>query len=95
MLKTKAGGRDARVCGRASAGCRARSRRLRLLLARAEREIFIDNLLVRIYLIIKMIWWTGLAPWDSESPFAGSLISTFLVRDYVTKPDSRNTQPEN
>jgi len=29
---------------------------------RKEREFFIDNLLVRIHFIIKMIWWTGLAP---------------------------------
>jgi len=27
------------------------------------------------------IWWTGLAPWDFESDFPGSLISTFLVPD--------------
>jgi len=26
-----------------------------------------------------MIWWTGLAPWEFEFPFPGSLISTFLV----------------
>jgi len=24
-----------------------------------------------------MIWWTGLAPWEVESPFPGSLTSTF------------------
>ena len=29
----------------------------------AEREFFIDNLLVRIHFIIEMIRWTGLAPW--------------------------------
>ena len=28
----------------------------------AEREFFIDNLLVRVHLIIAMIRWTGLAP---------------------------------
>jgi len=28
----------------------------------AEREFFIDNLLVRIHFIIVMIKWTGLAP---------------------------------
>jgi len=27
-----------------------------------------------------MIWWTGLAPWEFESPFPGSLTSTFLRR---------------
>ena len=39
-----------------------------------EREFFIDNLLVRIHFIIEMIWWTGLAPWEFEFPFPGSLI---------------------
>ena len=42
-----------------------------------EREFFIDNLLVRIHFIIEMIWWTGLAPWEFEFPFPGSLTSTF------------------
>jgi len=42
-----------------------------------EREFFIDNLLVRIHLIIEMIWWTGLATWEFEFPFPGSLTSTF------------------
>ena len=48
--------------------------------AEREREFFIDNLMVRIHLIIEMIWWTGLAPWEFEFPFPGSLISTFLPR---------------
>jgi len=39
---------------------------------------FIDNLLVRIHFIIVMIRWTGLAPWEFEFPFPGSLTSTFL-----------------
>jgi len=39
-----------------------------------ERELFIDNLLVRIHLIIVMIWWTGLAPWDFEFPFRRCLV---------------------
>ena len=42
-----------------------------------EREFFIDNLLVQIYSIIVMIRWTGLVPWEFESPFPGSLTSTF------------------
>jgi len=46
---------------------------------RLEREFFIDNLLVRIHLIIEMIWRTGLAPWEFEFPFPGSLISTLLA----------------
>ena len=45
-----------------------------------EREFFIDNLLVRIHVIIVMIWWTGLAPEEFEFPFPGSLTSTFLTR---------------
>ena len=43
-----------------------------------EREFFIDNLLVRIHFIIVMVRWTGLAPWEFEFPFPGSLTSTFL-----------------
>ena len=45
---------------------------------RLEREFSIYNLLVRIHFIIEMIMWTGLAPWEFEFPFPGSLISTFL-----------------
>ena len=37
--------------------------------------MFIDNLLVRIHFIFVMIRWTGLAPWEFESPFPGSLTS--------------------
>ena len=44
-----------------------------------ERVLFIDNLLVRIHFIVVMIRWTGLAPWEFEFPFPGSLTSTFLV----------------
>ena len=40
-----------------------------------EREFFIDNLLARIH---RCFWCTGLAPWEFESPFPGSLLSTFL-----------------
>ena len=43
-----------------------------------EREFCIENLLVRIHLIIVMIRWTGLAPWEFEFPFPGSLTSIFL-----------------
>ena len=43
------------------------------------REFSVDNLLVRIHFIIDMIWRTGLAPWEFESPFPVSLTSTFLV----------------
>jgi len=43
------------------------------LLYQAQRELLIDNLLVRIHFIIVMIRWTGLAPWEFEFPFPGSL----------------------
>ena len=43
-----------------------------------EKDFSIDNLLVRIRFIIKIIWSTGLAPWEFEFLFPGSLISTFL-----------------
>ena len=45
---------------------------------RRESEFFIDILLVRIHFIIVMIGWTGLAPWELESSFSGSLTSIFL-----------------
>jgi len=45
-----------------------------------ERELFIDNLLVRIHFIIVMIRWTGLAPRECEFPFQSSLTSTFLCQ---------------
>ena len=45
-----------------------------------ERKFFIDNLLVRIHLIIEMIWWAGLAPWEPEFHFPGSRISTFHLK---------------
>ena len=57
-----------------------------------EREFIIDNPLVRIH---RCFLWTGLAPWEFESPFPGSLISTFLgfpenlignKRPYTLKP---------
>jgi len=47
-----------------------------------EREFCIDNLLVRIHFIIVMIRWTGLAPWEFEFPFPGSLTFTFLSELY-------------
>ena len=43
-----------------------------------ERESLIDHLLVRIHFIVMRVRWTGLAPWECEFPFPGSLISTFL-----------------
>jgi len=47
------------------------------VLRRLEREFFIDNRLVRIHFIIVMIRWIGLAPWEFEFTFPGSLTSTF------------------
>ena len=44
-------------------------------LAWSVKEFFIDNLLVRIHFIIVMIWWTGLALWEFEFHFSGSLSS--------------------
>ena len=44
----------------------------------AEKEFFVDNLLVRIDFIIVMIRWTGLAPWVFQFPFSDSLTSNFL-----------------
>ena len=48
-----------------------------------EKEICIDNLLVRIHFIIVMIGWTGLAAWEFEFPFVGSLTSTVLRWSFV------------
>ena len=45
-----------------------------------ERELYIDNLLVRIHFIIVMIRWTGLAPGELKFPFPGSLTCTFLAK---------------
>ena len=51
----------------------------RFSFARPEKDIYIENLLVRIHLIIEMIWWTGLAPLEISVPFPGSLTSIFQV----------------
>ena len=51
-----------------------------------EREFFADNLLVRIHFVVVMIRWTGLAPWEFEFPFPGSLTCTFLVRIHTIFP---------
>ena len=42
-----------------------------------ERCFSVDNLLVRIHFIIEMMWWTGLAPWEFEFSFPGSLTPIF------------------
>jgi len=53
----------------------------------AEREFFIDNLLVRIHCIIVMSRWTGLAPWEFEFSFAGSLTSRSMHSWYSCTHD--------
>jgi len=50
----------------------------RVVQGRPERELFMDNLLVRIHFITVMIRWTGLEPRKFEFPFPGSCTSTFL-----------------
>ena len=50
-----------------------------------ERDVFVDNLLVRIHFIIVMVGWIGLAPWEFEFPFPGSLTSTFLSSAKVSR----------
>jgi len=52
----------------------------------SEREIFIDNLLVRVHIIIVMSRWTGLAPWEFEIPFSGSLTPIFLDLSRTSPP---------
>ena len=61
-----------------SANVSAGTRPLKRPQGAREREFFIDNLLVGIHFIIVMIRWTGLAPWELESPVPGNLTSTFL-----------------
>ena len=46
----------------------------------AEKEFFIDNLLVRIHYIIVVIRWTGLAPWEFEAPSSPSAPPVWVVR---------------
>ena len=48
-----------------------------------EREFFFDNLLVRIYFIIEMIWLTSLVPRELEFTFSGSLTSTFQGSSFL------------
>ena len=67
-----------------------------------DREFFIDNLLVRLHFIIEMMWWTGLASWEFEFPFPGSLIFTFLLpfleedikAEQVPHPNPHRLTPE-
>ena len=43
----------------------------------SQRELCIDNLLVRIHFIVVMSRWTGLVPWEFEFPFPGNRTSTW------------------
>ena len=56
-------------------------------------EIFIYNLLVRIYRIIVVIRWTGFAPWEFGLPFPGSITSTYLDQVGAVGRDRYGTQP--
>jgi len=58
--------------------CRGEAPLLDVPAMQGGREFFNVNLLVRIHFIIVMIRWTGLAPWEFEFPFPGTLASTFL-----------------
>ena len=60
------------------------------LLASYQRAFFIENLLVRIHFIIVMTRWTGLALWEFEFLFLGSLASTFLFLETVTSASARS-----
>ena len=53
-----------------------------------ESEFFIDNLLVQIHLIIVMIRWMGLALWEFEFPFPGSLTPTYPGRRHTLRTDA-------
>jgi len=50
-----------------------------LIGASRERDFSIDNVLVQVYSIIELIWWTGLAPWEFQFPFPGSRTPTFYA----------------
>ena len=52
--------------------------------------------MIRIQLIIVMIWWTGLAPWEFEFSFPGSLTSPFLTLSLLllsAAPQRRRPSP--
>jgi hypothetical protein len=53
-----------------------------------EREVLLDNLLVRIHFILLMITWPGFAPWEVEFPVPGSLASTFLSGSPIQSEDT-------
>jgi len=67
------------------------ARHLALLLSTLEREFFIDNLLIRTHFIIVMFWWTGLASWEFEFPFPGSLTFTLSLQEVALARPRRIT----
>jgi len=67
----------------------AEANKERLKQARRKREVLIDSLLVRMHLIIEMIWWTGLAPWECELSLPGSLIPTFQTQVPLTEKEAK------
>ena len=48
----------------------------------------VPHVLVRIHIIIVMIRWTDLAPWDFDFSFPGSLTSTVLLELLLKYYDS-------
>ena len=49
-------------------------------------KVELPLLLVRIHFIIETIRWTGLAPWEFEFPFLGSLTSSVKMSKRVPMP---------
>ena len=54
-----------------------------------ERDFFIDNLMVRIYSIIEMVWWTGLAPGGAHP----KLLHFFLLLSSLELSDTNIYEP--
>ena len=61
-----------------------------------EREFVIDDQLVRIHSITRMIQRTSLAPWVCEFTFSGSIRSIFprLPPETPPKPEEQNPKPK-
>ena len=56
----------------------------------AERERFLlTAFLSELHLIIEIIWWTGLAPWEYELSLPGSLIPTFQTQVPLTEKEAK------
>ena len=70
-----------RAWGADLSGCVGRRAPTARMPLRLRARVHIDNLLVRIHCRIVMIKWPGLAPWEFEFPFPGSLAFTSLQRE--------------